>query len=131
MDVVKLIQNDAKLTDFQKSVLEVTCQIPCGKVTSYNYIANLVKCKSSQAVGQALKRNPYAPHCPCHRVIGSNGNLGGYLGSSISKKIALLQDEGVVIIEGRRVDRHFFWHDFQRISETPTSMPLHLQKTAS
>jgi methylated-DNA-[protein]-cysteine S-methyltransferase len=74
--------------------------IPPGKVTTYKNIANAIDCKSSQAIGQALKRNPYngsIPDVPCHRVIKTDLSVGGLSGSysNADKKLARLQSEGV------------------------------------
>lgn len=82
---------------FKEKVYFVTSKIPCGKVTTYKSIAKILK-TSPRAVGQALKRNPNAPIVPCHRVIKSDGTLGGYNGKLNSKKkIKLLKSEGVKI----------------------------------
>ncbi|OGD86700.1 hypothetical protein A2Z23_03115 [Candidatus Curtissbacteria bacterium RBG_16_39_7] len=82
---------------FQKQVLEVVKKIPKGKVATYGQIAQILgKTKASRAVGQALKRNPTPIIVPCHRVISSDGNLGGYLGGP-DKKMRLLISEGVEI----------------------------------
>ncbi|MFM8717144.1 MAG: MGMT family protein, partial [Spartobacteria bacterium] len=74
--------------------------IPAGFVTTYGSIAKLVGCHSSQAVGQALRKNSFAPMVPCHRVVKSNGSLGGYFGNSSvqaqSNKQRLLEEEGIV-----------------------------------
>jgi methylated-DNA-[protein]-cysteine S-methyltransferase len=84
------------VTEFQKKVYEIVKKVPKGKVTTYKAIALKLK-TSPRAVGQALKRNPFAPMVPCHRVIKSNGEIGGYNGNSpkkIKKKIEMLKREG-------------------------------------
>jgi methylated-DNA-[protein]-cysteine S-methyltransferase len=84
------------VTEFQKRVYEIVKKVPKGKVTTYKEIA-LKLHSSPRAVGQALKRNPFAPIVPCHRVIKSNGEIGGYSGSNpknIKKKIEMLKKEG-------------------------------------
>ena len=87
------------MTEFQKRVYEALKLIPEGKVTTYKYLSNFLSCGSSQAVGQALKKNPFAPKVPCHRVIKSDLSIGGYVGEikgeNIEKKLALLEHEGV------------------------------------
>jgi len=65
-------------TPFQKKVYNALLLIPNGRVTTYKILAEYIGCKSSQAVGQALKKNLDAPRIPCHRVIKSDGTLGGY-----------------------------------------------------
>ncbi len=86
------------LTPFQKEVLEITKNIPYGKIITYKEIADIIakrkniKKMSAQAVGQALKHNPICIIIPCHRVIGCNNKLTGY-NSGISNKIELLKLE--------------------------------------
>ena len=86
------------LTPFQKEVLEITKNIPYGKISTYKEIADTIakrkniKKMSAQAVGQALKHNPICIIIPCHRVIGSNNKLTGYNGG-INNKIELLKLE--------------------------------------
>jgi len=87
------------VTEFQKKVYSLTKKIPKGKVTTYGIIAKKLK-SSPRAVGQALKCNPYAPKVPCHRVIKSDGSIGGYSGSdpkNIRKKVRMLRKESVII----------------------------------
>ena len=88
-----------KVTEFQKQVYDATKRIPRGKVTTYKHLARAVKCGSSQAVGQALKVNPFAPKVPCHRVIRTDLTIGGFSGQlrgpKIRQKKALLSKEGV------------------------------------
>ncbi len=84
------------LTSFQRKVLEVVKTIPYGEVRSYKWVAERMgKPRAARAVGQALKRNPYPAIIPCHRVIRSDGKLGGY-SKGIQKKRRLLKDEGAV-----------------------------------
>jgi methylated-DNA-[protein]-cysteine S-methyltransferase len=89
-------------------VYQALCQVPKGKTTTYKYLAKAVGCRSSQAVGQALKRNPYAPTVPCHRVIQSDRKIGGFggcrVGDKIYKKESLLKSEGVDFLENGSVD---------------------------
>jgi methylated-DNA-[protein]-cysteine S-methyltransferase len=66
-----------KITPFQEKVFSVVKKIPKGKTLSYKQIA-IATNSSPRAVGQALKRNHYPIKIPCHRVIRSNGELGGY-----------------------------------------------------
>ena len=65
-------------TPFQQSVWGELLAIPYGHTVSYGYIAQRISCRSAQAVGGAVGRNPIALIIPCHRVIGSNGQLTGY-----------------------------------------------------
>jgi methylated-DNA-[protein]-cysteine S-methyltransferase len=71
-------------------------KVPRGKTTTYKAIALQLN-SSPRAVGQALKVNPFAPVVPCHRVIMSNGKIGGFNGNNpqnIKKKIQMLKEEG-------------------------------------
>lgn len=82
-------------TDFQKEVWKILCSIPYGNTMTYGEIAEKIAFKrglkhmSAQAVGGAVGHNPISILVPCHRVIGSNGNLTGYAGR-IDKKVKLL-----------------------------------------
>lgn len=101
-----------KPTPFQLRVYSATRQIPAGKVISYGQLARLIGCGSAQAVGQALRRNPYAPVVPCHRVVSADGCLGGFMGQrdgeQLQRKRALLSSEGITFdAEGRVLPQHF------------------------
>lgn len=88
-----------KITDFQQKVYDATRLIPRGSVVTYGELARRIGCRSAQAVGQALRRNPFAPEVPCHRVVAADGSLCGFAGHRdgelIAKKRRLLEDEGV------------------------------------
>lgn len=88
------------LTDFQQQVLQATQQIPRGRIATYMDIARKIgNPKAVRAVGQALGRNPIPIVIPCHRVIASNGSLGGYSGGGgLETKAKLLQLEGAMAI---------------------------------
>ncbi len=79
--------------NFTQKVLEIVKKVPAGKVTTYGMIAKILK-TSPRAVGQALKRNKKLVTIPCHRVVMSNGKLGGYVNGAEAKK-ELLMKEGV------------------------------------
>lgn len=82
-----------KGTDFQIMVWNEIKKIPKGKVRTYKEIALAIsRPKSSRAVANACGKNPFPIKIPCHRVIGSNGYIGGYSGKGgIKKKIELLK----------------------------------------
>ena len=85
-------------TPFQKEVWEILLTIPYGKTMTYGEIAKMLADRrglprmSAQAVGGAIGRNPISIIVPCHRVLGSNGELTGYAGG-IDKKAWLLELE--------------------------------------
>lgn len=87
---------------FQERVWTITSRIPPGQVATYGQIAKLLGTQAYRAVGMALNRNPYAPTVPCHRVVGADGRLVGYL-HGLPAKQKRLTDEGVHFI-GTRVD---------------------------
>lgn len=88
---------------FDEEVWKVTTCIPRGRVATYADIAHVLGCKAYRAVGNALNRNPYAPRVPCHRVVKSDGALGGFAGG-LHKKRVLLRAEGVYTYNGRIVN---------------------------
>ena len=79
----------------------LTKKIPRGRVATYGEIARILK-TSPRAVGGALHRNSCPIKIPCHRVIKSDGSLGGYSGG-VKKKIILLKREGIKIHDGKIV----------------------------
>ncbi|RLI98605.1 MAG: hypothetical protein DRO99_00330 [Candidatus Aenigmatarchaeota archaeon] len=130
------------MTDFRESVWKITRRIPEGRVTTYKAIADRLGTRCYRAVGQALKRNPCPARgvdaggnrnlrlrafakgeyniranvvpftTPCHRVVMSDGRIGGYQGSGapgIERKERLLRKEGVEV-RGHKVDLDRFMH---------------------
>lgn len=90
-----------EITEFQRRVYLALLEVPCGTTISYGELARRIGCRSAQAVGQALKRNPFAPDVPCHRVIASDGSIGGFHGEregemiDRKKSLLALEKEGV------------------------------------
>jgi len=81
---------------FKEKVLEVVSKIPRGKTMSYAEVAKVAGSpKAYRAVGNIMHNNPDPAHVPCHRVIKSDGSVGGFA-SGTEKKIALLRKEGVI-----------------------------------
>lgn len=101
-DAVDFKEISVKIEDgtvFQKLVWETIHQIPHGEVRSYKWIAEQIgRPKAVRAVGNATGSNPITIIIPCHRVIGSNGNLGGY-GGGLERKQQLLSIEGYPVKE--------------------------------
>ncbi len=88
-----------KGTKFQLKVWKYIKSIKKGTVKTYKEVAIAIKNpKSARAVANACAKNPYAPKIPCHRVIKSDGTLGGYSGrGGIKQKLILLRYEKVEI----------------------------------
>ena len=92
---------------FADKVYGLCKKIPKGKVSTYKEIGNKLSSSGMiyRAVGVALKNNPYAPVVPCHRVVASDGSIGGFHGKTsgpfIEKKINLLKQEGVSVKNGK------------------------------
>lgn len=90
---------DPEGTPFQKLIWSLLLEIPMGQTRSYGSLARQAaqilgkERMSAQAVGQAVGKNPIAIAIPCHRVLGSRGQLTGYA-SGLERKIRLLQHEG-------------------------------------
>lgn len=94
---------------FPQRVYALTRRIPKGRVTTYGALARaLHNPRAARAVGNALNKNPYAPQVPCHRVVRSNGEVGGFA-SGRAKKIRLLGAEGVKIRKGRIADKKYLY----------------------
>lgn len=72
------------ITPFDKKVYTLLLQIPSGKITTYSILARILN-SSPRAVGNACRRNPFAPAVPCHRVVATGGGLGGFKGEHMSK----------------------------------------------
>jgi methylated-DNA-[protein]-cysteine S-methyltransferase len=82
------------LSGFARKVLQATARIPAGQVLSYGDVAAKAgNAKASRAAGNALHANPVAIVVPCHRIVRSDGSLGGY-GGGVPNKVWLLEHEG-------------------------------------
>ncbi|KAI0389154.1 6-O-methylguanine DNA methyltransferase [Xylariaceae sp. FL0594] len=97
---LSLIAQSPRGTPFEKRVWALLLQIPRGSVSTYALLAASLR-SSPRAVGNALRKNPFAPLVPCHRVVASGGLLGGFKGvgfgenETIAEKRLLLREEGV------------------------------------
>ena len=91
--------NDFRGTKFQKKVWSYLKTIRKGTVKTYKQVAiGINRPKSARAVANAVGKNPYAPKIPCHRVIRSDGLLGGYSGKGgVKTKKLLLKKEGIIV----------------------------------
>ncbi len=112
------------MTPLQQKTYELLKKVPKGRVTTYKALADALGTKAYRAIGQFMRTNPYAfeacpersRRVPCHRVVASDGTIGGFMGKTkgkeIKKKIALLKKEGVNINAGKIIDfdlRCFFF----------------------
>ncbi|MDD4202939.1 MAG: MGMT family protein [Candidatus Omnitrophica bacterium] len=87
------IGKNKNLTEFQKAVYKTVLQIPKGQTRTYKWVAEKIgKPKAYRAVGNALNKNPYIGRVPCHGVVRSDGNIGGYVKGG-SEKVRLLEEE--------------------------------------
>jgi len=93
------------MTKFQQHCYQtLKDRVPAGQVITYGGLAQLInRPKAHRAVGSAMNKNPHAPEVPCHRVVKSNGELGGFA-LDIQVKIKRLQKEGVQVINNKIVD---------------------------
>jgi methylated-DNA-[protein]-cysteine S-methyltransferase len=113
-DIRQRLAADGTLSAFRRRVYEALREVPAGCVTTYGLLAGRIGCRSAQAVGGALRANPYAPEVPCHRVVSADLSIGGFCGhvcgAQICRKIALLKDEGVPLdAEGHLLDAGRVW----------------------
>lgn len=98
-----------KSDTFNEKIYTLLKKVPKGKVTTYKALADALGTKAYRAVGQAMRHNPYAPEVPCHRVVASDGKIGGFSGSwnpkskEVRRKIRMLRREGVKIKDYRVV----------------------------
>lgn len=94
---IKKQKNDSNFTFFELKVFSIVKKIPKGKLSTYKIIAEKIgNERSFRAVGQALSKNCNYSDIPCHRVIKSNGFIGGYNKGHL-KKIVMLKSEGITI----------------------------------
>lgn len=96
--------------DKKEKVYSVLRKIPKGKVTTYKAVAVACKIHPREA-GRIISQNPYAPEVPCHRVVRSDGSIGGYTWKgrqNPEKKIQILQKEGIRI-DNRRIRKEFLY----------------------
>ena len=88
---------------FDEHVLELCKKIPKGRVSTYKIIAEKMKTKAYRAIGSALKNNKKPIIIPCHRVVKSDGSLGGYSGIMNNKKKKILLEKEGLKIENNKI----------------------------
>ncbi len=98
---MKININNLPGTDFQRDVWRALARIPRGSVVSYARLAEMAgHPRAVRAVANAVGKNPCAPEIPCHRVVRSDGTIGGYSGhGGVATKRKLLAAEGVLLQE--------------------------------
>lgn len=95
---------------FSESCYALLRKVPRGKITTYKEIANALGTKAYRAVGNAMNKNPYA-EVPCHRVVKSNGDVGGFA-SGTKKKIQMLKGERIPIKNRKIQNMKKFLYEF-------------------
>ncbi len=88
---------------FSQRCYSLLKKVPKGRVTTYKAIAEALGSKAYRAVGNAMHKNPHAPKIPCHRVVCSDGKVGGFA-FGVKKKIKMLKKEGIKIRKGKIKD---------------------------
>lgn len=94
------------MNSFYEKVYNLASKIPKGKVSTYGNIAKALNSKAYRAVGTAMNKNPFSvkkknqTYVGCHRVINSDGRVGGFA-SGTKKKIEMLKKEGVEVKNGK------------------------------
>jgi methylated-DNA-[protein]-cysteine S-methyltransferase len=96
------------MNSFYEKCYNVLRRVPKGKITTYKEIARALNSGAYRAVGTAMNKNPYAPIVPCHRIINSNGKLGGF-SSGLKNKIKLLKSEGIEI-KNNKIDLNKYFY---------------------
>ena len=97
-----------EIQGFNEKCYSLLRHVPCGKVTTYKALASALKTKAYRAVGNAMNKNPNAPEVPCHRVVKSNGEVGGFA-SGTKNKIAMLKKEGIDVKNGKIDLKKYFY----------------------
>ncbi|KAM0705142.1 hypothetical protein Q7P35_007929 [Cladosporium inversicolor] len=102
---IKRIESSTTLTPFRKQTLTLLCRIPTGRWSTYQAMSDYITATShktcARAVGNAMRNNPFAPEVPCHRILSSDGSIGGFKGDwgaegkYAGQKKELLGEEGV------------------------------------
>lgn len=92
-EILSDILKDDRISPFEKKVYLAIAKIPRGQTRTYKWVAREVgRPRACRAVGNALNKNPYPIVIPCHRVIRSDGSVGGY-SEGVAKKLKLLKGE--------------------------------------
>lgn len=112
MGKVDVDERKRKSSEHAQKVYSTCMLVPKGKVTTYMAIAKVIG-SCPRAVGQALRANPHAPKVPCHRVISTSLELGGFKGTSdarhesLKEKKEMLRREGIEFVGDKIADRSY------------------------
>ena len=98
--------------NFSESCYELLKKVPKGKVTTYKILGKKLGTKAYRAVGSAMNKNLHAPKVPCHRVVNSDGKIGGFA-SGTKNKIAMLKKEGIPIKNGKIENFYKYVYEFE------------------
>lgn len=96
------------MVNFNEKCYDILKKVPKGKVITYKDIANALGTKAYRAVGNAMNKNKNILEIPCHRVVCSDGKIGGY-SRGVNKKIELLENERVKIIKEKVDLKKYGW----------------------
>lgn len=100
-----------KTPAFRERCYAILKRVPRGKVTTYKELARAMGTRGCRAVGNALHVNPYWPKVPCHRVVTSSGDLGGFA-QGRRRKMLLLTAEGIEISPQGKIDLKRYLYRF-------------------
>jgi methylated-DNA-[protein]-cysteine S-methyltransferase len=98
-------ERSALKTFFERDVIQQVAKIPYGCVTTYKEIAKSINSHAYRAVGTAIGKNPFPILIPCHRVIRSDGKVGGF-GGGTPMKVEMLENEGITIVNSKIIKSH-------------------------
>lgn len=105
------MSRQSKLTSFANKCYQALKKVPKGKVTTYEDLAHAVGSKAVRAVGTAMKKNPYMPKVPCHRVVRKSGEIGQYA-KGVNIKASMLKKEGVPVDGAKIPNLKRYLHKF-------------------
>jgi len=124
IETLRKIQAHPTLTPFRKRLYTSLLSVPKGKFTTYAALADHLG-SAARAVGNGMRNNPFAPDVPCHRVLASDGKLGGYGGDwgregtylpKQESKVKLLSEEGIKFDSAGKV-KGLVWRGFWDLEE--------------
>ena len=113
-----MTRQTAKDQSFDSQSFDSQCyallkKVPKGKLTTYKDLAHALGSTGYRAVGNAMNRNPFAPKVPCHRVVRSDGSIGGFARGTRAK-IKMLRDEGIPVKDEKVEDLESYLHRFAK-----------------